>query len=82
MSAENRERIRSQGSLVLIADFPEFGKLLGHRVLSHIFRDLEFKDPKFSSGYNISKPPQSPVWFWYQDWCGWNEPSSFIDQMT
>ena len=82
MSAEHRERIRSQGSLVLIADFPEFGKLPGHRALSHIFKDIEFKDPKFSSGYNISKLLHSPVWFWYQDWCGWNEPSSFTDQMA
>jgi hypothetical protein len=65
VSAKHRERNRSQGSLVLIADYPEFGKLLGHRVLSQIFKDLEFKDPKFNSGYIISKPPQSQALFWH-----------------
>ena len=39
MSAEHRERIRSQGSLVLIADFPEFGKLPEHQALSHILKE-------------------------------------------
>ena len=34
VSTEHRERNRSQGSLVLIADYLEFGKLLGHPVLS------------------------------------------------
>ena len=82
VSAEHRERNRSQGSLVLIADYPEFGRLLGHPVLSKIFDELEFRDPKFSSGYIISKPPQSPALFWHQDWWGWNEQSSFTDQMA
>ena len=42
VSTEHRERNRSQGSLVLIADYPEFGKLLGHLALSKIFDELEF----------------------------------------
>ena len=37
VSTEHRERNRSQGSLVLIADYHEFGKLLGHPVLFKIF---------------------------------------------
>ena len=82
VSTEHRERNRSQGSLVLIADYPEFGKLLGHPALSKIFDELKFRDPKFSSGYIISKPPKSPALFWHQDWWGWNEPSSFTDQMA
>ena len=68
VSAEHQERNRSQGSLVLIADYPEFGSLLGHPTLSKIFDELEFRDPKFSSGYIISKPTQSPALFWHQDW--------------
>ena len=59
VSTEHRERNRSQGSLVLIADYPEFGKLLGHPALSKIFDELKFRDPKFSSGYIISKPPRA-----------------------
>ena len=81
VSTEHRESNRSQGSLVLIADYPEFGKLLGHPALSKIFDELKFRDPKFSSGYIISKPPKSPA-LWHQDWWGWNEPSSFTYQMV
>ena len=43
VSAEHRERNRSQGSLVLIADYPEFGRLLGYTALSGIFDELEFE---------------------------------------
>ena len=63
VSTEHRERNRPQGRLVLIADYPEFGKLLGHPALSKIFDELELRDPKFSSGYIISKPPKSPALF-------------------
>ena len=42
VSAEHRKRNRSQGSLVLIADYPEFSRLLGHPTLSEIFDELEF----------------------------------------
>ena len=51
VSTEHRESKSFQGSLVLIADYPEFDKLLGHPALSKIFDELEFRDPKFSSGY-------------------------------
>ena len=47
VSTKHRERNRSQGSLVLIADYPEFSRLLGHPTLSEIFDELEFRDPKF-----------------------------------
>ena len=42
VSAEHRKRNRSQGSLVLIADYPEFDRLLVHPALSKIFDELEF----------------------------------------
>ena len=38
---------------------------------------LGFLRPKWSSGYVISKPPQSPPLFWHQDWWGWNDPCSY-----
>ena len=41
--AEYREKNRSLGSSVLIADYPEFGRLLGHPALSGIFDELEFE---------------------------------------
>ena len=42
VSAEHRKRNRSQGSLVLIADYPEFSRLFGHPTISKIFDELEF----------------------------------------
>ena len=42
VSTEHRERNRFQGSLVLIVDYPEFDRLLGHPTLSEIFDESEF----------------------------------------
>ena len=82
VSQQHRDRNRSQGSLVLLADHPPFGRLLGHPRLSEIFRRLKFADPRFSSGYIISKPPQGPPLFWHQDWWGWNDPSSYTPEVA
>ena len=76
---EHRERNRSQGSLVLIADYPEFAALIAHPGLAAGFRTLEFEDPRFSSGYIISKPPKSPALFWHQDWWGWDDSVSYTN---
>ena len=63
----HRERNKSQGSLILIADYPEFSDLIAHPALFKVFQDLGFADTRFSSGYIISKPEQSPALFWHQD---------------
>ena len=53
---QHRDRNRSQGSLVLIADYPEFASLIAHPGIVEAFNTFEFMDPRFSSGYIISKP--------------------------
>ena len=82
LSIEHRNKNKSQGSLILIADYPDFGMLLGNEELIEIFRILGFGDTRFSSGYIISKPKNSPALFWHQDWWGWDHPLSFTDQIA
>ena len=67
-SKEHREKNRSQGSLILIADYPKFADLIGHEKLKDLMQKLECEDPKFNSGYIISKPKGGPALFWHQDW--------------
>lgn len=74
---EHRESNRSQGSLVPLADHPDFADIVGSDTLRAAFAGLEFADPRFSSGYLISKPPGGPPLFWHQDWWGWNDPVSY-----
>ena len=56
LSIKHRNKNKSQGSLILIADYPDFGMLIGNEEIIEIFRILGFGDTRFSSGYIISKP--------------------------
>ena len=56
VSIEHRNKNKSQGSLILIADYPDFSELIGNEELIEMFRILGFGDTRFSSGYIISKP--------------------------
>ena len=82
LAIEHRNKNKSQGSLILIADYPDFSMLIGNDELREIFRILGFRDTRFSSGYIISKPKNSPALFWHQDWWGWDHPLSFTDQIA
>ena len=78
----HREKNKSQGSLILVANFPEFSHLIAHPVLLKVFSILGFDDTRFSSGYIISKPKKSPALFWHQDWWGWGDPVSYSEQIA
>ena len=82
LTIEHRKNNKSQGSLILIADYPDFGMLIGNIKLKEIFRILGFDDTRFSSGYIISKPNNSPALFWHQDWWGWDHPLSYTNQIA
>ena len=77
LPCEHRASNRSQGSLVPLADHPAYADVIGAEALRSAFEDLKFDDPRFSSGYLISKPPGGPPLFWHQDWWGWNDPVSY-----
>ena len=77
---EHREKNKSQGSMVHLADYPEFVDLISSQhLMKALDENFDFTDIKFSSGYLISKPPKSPPLFWHQDWWGWEHKSSYTD---
>lgn len=82
LPVEHRERNRSQGSLVPLADHPAFADVIGSPALRAAFTAFGFPDPRFSSGYLISKPPGGPPLFWHQDWWGWDDPISYTPQIA
>ena len=82
LSHEHREKNKSQGSMVHLADYPNFIDLIASDdLLNALNNNFDFTDLRFSSGYLISKPPKSPPLFWHQDWWGWEHKSSYTDFM-
>ena len=51
---------RSTGSLISVYDDPFFAELATFPNALKVFNMLGFEDPKWASGYIISKPPNSP----------------------
>ncbi len=80
--AEHRAQWRSEGSLVPLAEHPEFSVLIGHAAIGRTLAALGLEDLRYSSGYVISKPPRGPALFWHQDWWGWRHPLSFTDRIA
>jgi ectoine hydroxylase-related dioxygenase (phytanoyl-CoA dioxygenase family) len=76
-SDEQRQAQLSTGSMVSVFDDPLFAELVAYPRALAVLQALGMLRPKFSSGYVISKPPQSPALFWHQDWWGWNDPCSY-----
>lgn len=77
LPADHREKNRSQGSLVPLAEHPGYGEVIGCEALRSAYREMGFTDPRMNSGYLISKPPGGPPLFWHQDWWGWDHPISY-----
>jgi hypothetical protein len=79
---EHRAQWRSEGSLVPLADHPEFSVLIANPAIRGALAALGLEDLRYSSGYVISKPPRGPALFWHQDWWGWRHPLSFTDRIA
>ncbi|MFV0129808.1 phytanoyl-CoA dioxygenase family protein [Streptomyces sp. HMX112] len=75
------ERYAHHGSLIPIhvEDDPH-ADVLTSPALDDAFRRLGFTDPRWISGYVISKPPGSPGLWWHQDWWAWDHELSFADR--
>jgi hypothetical protein len=76
-SAEDRDAVRSNGSLIHLADNPEYADIIGSPALLELLRDCGATDPRFTGGFLISKPGNGPPLFWHQDWWGWDDPSAY-----
>ena len=77
--AEHFERYKSTGSMISVYDDPFFAELVAYQPALDALASLEFPNPRWSSGFVISKPGHSPPLFWHQDWWAWNDPVSYTD---
>ncbi|SDO33815.1 hypothetical protein SAMN04487897_11256 [Paenibacillus sp. yr247] len=69
-SAEDTKRERSTGSMISISVDPVFAELIALPKDLEKMASLGYANPKFTSGFVISKPPQSPRLFWHYDIIG------------
>lgn len=77
LSSAHRERFKSTGSLCNFADHPEFADLIPYPKFINLLKEFGAKDPRWLSGYLISKPGGGPPLFWHQDWWGWDNAISY-----
>jgi hypothetical protein len=76
-SASARDAVKSNGSLIHLADNPEYADIIGSPALLSLLRAAGATDPRFTGGFLISKPGGGPPLFWHQDWWGWDDESSY-----
>ena len=76
-TAESREAVRSNGSLIHLADNPEYADVIASPILLDLLRQCGATDPRFTGGFLISKPGKGPPLFWHQDWWGWDDDSAY-----
>ncbi len=70
-------RQRAQGSLIRVTEDPFMARLIAYPPILEALAALGFADPKWGSGFIISKPPKNPPLFWHQDARFWNDPISY-----
>jgi hypothetical protein len=72
------EQFRFHGSMLPLSLSDSIVReLASSSVILTELKALGFAQPKWLSGYIISKPPESPPLWWHQDWWAWDEPTSF-----
>ena len=74
---ENRKRFQSQGSMLSAMSHPIFAELIAWQKSFDALMSMGFKNPTFTDGYIISKPPRSPKLFWHYDWFAWDDPTVY-----
>lgn len=79
--AAHFEEKRSQGSLVSVFEDPFMANLVAYPPILAALKRLGFENPKWSSGFVISKPAASPPLFWHQDARFWDDPISYTPQI-
>lgn len=67
MSDEDKRTHKYTGSLISLADDERFAELIAYPQTLAALNSLGFDDLRWTSGYVISKPPNSPSLFWHQD---------------
>ncbi len=77
MTEEHQARFRVQGSMFHTSLDPVFADLIAWPPALDQLKVMGFKDPTFTDGYIISKPPHSPGLFWHYDWFSWEDPTAY-----
>ncbi|MDP7237317.1 MAG: phytanoyl-CoA dioxygenase family protein [Candidatus Latescibacteria bacterium] len=77
MTEEHKARFRVQGSMFHTSLDPLFAELIAWPPALEALKAMGFKDPSFTDGYIISKPPRSPGLFWHYDWFVWEDPTAY-----
>ena len=80
MTEEHKARFRVQGSMFHTSLDPLFAELIAWPPALEELKAMGFKDPSFTDGYIISKPPRSPGLFWHYDWFVWEDPTAYAPQ--
>jgi hypothetical protein len=76
-TSDAREAVKSNGSLIHLADNPEYADVIASPALLERLRLCGATDPRFTGGFLISKPGGGPPLFWHQDWWGWDDDSAY-----
>lgn len=75
--AERHQKFRYQGSNISVAyQDPVFARLFAWPKTMEALASLGYRDPKWWSGFLLSKPPYGPPLYWHQDWWAWDHPRS------
>ena len=56
---------------------PFFADIITYKPALEALARLGYRQPTFSDGYIISKPPHSPRLFWHYDWFAWEERRNY-----
>jgi len=75
--ADDRVSQRSTGSMINVFELSRCVDLVTLPAALETLKQLGYEAPKFTSGYVISKPPDSPQLFWHYDWACWDDPGAF-----
>lgn len=73
---EDRTKNRTTGSMIDVTELSLCADLVCLPGALDALKSLGYDNPKFTSGYIISKPPKSPRLFWHYDWACWDDPDA------
>ena len=76
-TSQSRAAVKSNGSLIHLADNPEYADLIASPALVGLLETCGASDLRFTGGFLISKPGGGPPLFWHQDWWGWDDSSAY-----
>lgn len=77
---EEKQLRRHQGSIISVYEHEEMLPIIMLPAAIDVLRNLGYPNPRFYSGYIISKPPEmAPPLYWHQDGILWNQPVSYTD---